>query len=410
MLPQTQTPTNLPAVQPPTLSALPSTSPLDLPILPHGGIPAPQGTPEWGEQVRYAARSIANNIQQQYLRLGAYLYAIDMTPLNSDPNQGPIYGMWGYQSIYDFAESELGISKRKADMVYRIYELLNFHLRALPPDLRARLERIDFAKLRETYRLISEANAEHFIQLCENNNYTVVQKEATRFREKLRREAANINRRITDSPALTTPSEQAEITTVTTTTKTTHTTQTVTTTSQPPNQTNKKFKNQPLHTVVGQVPPDPYTPPEQPPIPLSFRLYPEQNQTVEAALTLASEQTGSDKTGALLEWVCADFLAGQQGGTQKHLARQQMLARVERLTGLSLVAFDFQRAGLDVTYGQKNLEKAIQRSQSARLQPPAGPLRYTPDGEVIDQAPDPSTDHDISQDINQDIEDEIDEF
>ena len=81
--------------------------------------------------------------------------------------------------------------------------------------------------------------------------------------------------------------------------------------------------------------------------PQSFRLsfaFPtqEMKENVEQALASASELTGSDKQGYLLDLICTDYLAGQlveQGGdadSEVLATVQSHIANLERVYGVKL--------------------------------------------------------------------------
>ncbi len=44
---------------------------------------------------------------------------------------------------------------------------------------------------------------------------------------------------------------------------------------------------------------------------VNLRLYPEQIETLEAALEKMKEESGKDGRGVCLEWICASYLSGQ---------------------------------------------------------------------------------------------------
>ena len=66
----------------------------------------------------------------------------------------------------------------------------------------------------------------------------------------------------------------------------------------------------------------------------AFALFPAQAANVDKALSLAKEQANTDKDGHALDLICTSFLA--QGGGDV----SEILARLEKTSGLRFVAFD----------------------------------------------------------------------
>lgn len=68
----------------------------------------------------------------------------------------------------------------------------------------------------------------------------------------------------------------------------------------------------------------------------AFGLFPDQMESVTAALKKAMEIAGSDKEGHALDMICVDFLS-TNGGIDN---LQDLLSKIERQTGVSLIAYD----------------------------------------------------------------------
>ena len=112
------------------------------------------GSESWASKIRKKARSVATTIDAGYMHLAEMLYLIDSTPVNGEPKNGPIYSAWGYTSFAQYAEEELGMHRRRAERLRRIWFDIDIRLAdQLDWKLRKRLVALGFGKQAASQRI-----------------------------------------------------------------------------------------------------------------------------------------------------------------------------------------------------------------------------------------------------------------
>ena len=87
---------------------------------------------------------------------------------------------------------------------------------------------------------------------------------------------------------------------------------------------------------------------------LSFKLMGDQIVTVEDALDMAKDITGSDKKGNLITLICTDYLAGNIfQGKKSNDMKSLFLAKIEALLDVRIIAHSTSGEGL--IYGKDNI-------------------------------------------------------
>lgn len=266
------------------------------------------GSESWSTKVRRRARVLMKTLDTGYMEMAEILYTVYNTRVNDDPQQPPIYTAWGFESFADYAASELGLHKRKAERLRRIYfDLENLREEGLDPKLRRRIIELGWSKVREVLRVVSVTNAEQWIDMAETLNYeelTFAVRQALEAREAARKEALERGEEVPEEA----PADPAGLP-----------------------EDYKSLKSMP------------------------FSVFPGQKETIDQALERASQITESVKKGHNLEMICTDFLATNDFrlGTDPERTLKY-IAKFERLMGRKFVVVDPDT--LAVEYGIGVLE------------------------------------------------------
>lgn len=265
---------------------------------------------EWTEdqirKYREETKVLASSLDTGYMKLAERLYTIFDIPTPGDVSGRPLYEVWGFNNIGDYAEQELGIHRKKAQRLRGIWYRLCVELSGMDPDTRERIVALGFAKVRELIRVLTVENAEEWAERAERENFETLSQSIRNFldnvenaRQKAISEGKNPDEIEPDLPK----------------------------------------------TEVLQYE--------------TFALYEDQHKIVEDAVQRASELSGSDKRGHNLTLICTDFLATNDFLTGDEEQRMSYLEKIENVMGVRLIAADKKTGSL--IYGLENLEKLQER-------------------------------------------------
>jgi hypothetical protein len=230
--------------------------------------------------------------------LGEILYTVWDTPIDGDSKKPPIFTSWGFLSFSDYAESELGLNRRTAEHLRRIYYVLEVQLRGLDPLLRKRFIDLGRSKARELVRVLDLQNAGEWIALAERVSYKDL---VSAIKQRL--EETDIEEAVHGPPE--TPALDPEV---------------------------KR---------------------------MNFALFPEQNDNVKLALARAKELSSSEKTGHNLDLICTDFLATNDflKGSDQRMWRR-FLAKYEQILGMDIVVINPKTKR--IWYGAEKLKAFVE--------------------------------------------------
>jgi hypothetical protein len=226
---------------------------------------------------------------------------------------------WGYDSYVEWAEEELGLHRRKAEMLKRIWHHLNETLEGkLDRRVQKRLVALGWTKVRELVRVIDDKNAEQWIDVAETLNHT-------ELCEIIRR-ALEDQEKMDQAKAVGTVDDDDD----------------------------EEFR--------GAPPPDNHDRFKR----VTFKLTPEQKANVEMALDRAKELAPTSSylnPAAYLDLICTDFLStntfGKSNDPHRHL---KFLAKFERLMGKRLVVVDPENWVIE--YGMDALSKVAENLEA----------------------------------------------
>lgn len=257
------------------------------------------GSEEWSKRIRRKAKTLSRTLDTGYMEMAELLHVIHDTPVNGDPKNQSVWASWGYSVFGEYVENELGIHRRKAERLRRIWEVLETDLAGLDRGVKRQLIAIGWTKMRELIRVLTVSNAERWIEMAEECSYPELR--------------ANIARAIeiaAQKNAVSGDDEEHE-----------------------------------------EVPP----PEGERTKSMAFNLFPEQLDNVTLALKRASELSNSDKKGHNFDLICTDFLATNDFRMENDPEAQlRLLAKYERLLHKRLVVVD--PASKRIVYGLDALE------------------------------------------------------
>ena len=323
----------------------------ELAVIEGGNVPQ-RGSKSWCHKVRKRARQLASDMDTGYMELAQILYEVWDTPIDGDPNKGPIYKSWGYDSFARWADEDLHIQKRKAERLRAIWYTLEVELIGLDPELKKRIIFLGVSKCRELVRVLELSNAEDWVAIAEKSSYPVLRASIAKAKEVS--DLAKAQAKAAAAIAATEAAEEAA---------------------------EEEGEEPDLEAVGGnahvpEASPDFDAEPDrggpQPAIPVAplpepeemafehFGLFPEQHLNVKLAIRKAGELSGSDKKSHNLDLICTDFLANNDIIPANLVEnRARLLRRLEQVFAVKIIALDL--ANDEVVYGAGILSKLAKK-------------------------------------------------
>lgn len=318
-----------------------------------GGNTPQRGSKSWCQKVRRRAKQLAEDLDTGYMELAQILYEVWDTPMDNDPNKGPIYKQWGFDSFTQWAHEDLKLQPRKAQRLRAIWYTLEVELKGMDPDLKKRIVCLGISKTRELVRILDLDNAEGWVEIAEKSSYPVLC--ASIAKAKTAKDIADAQAAVAAKQAA---EEAAE--------------------DEDEGDEETKAEEPELEAVGGRAtvddaapdfgavperrdgpqPPQPVAAPEEPEEMnfLHFGLFPEQYLNVQLALRKAGEMSGSEKKSHNLDLICTDFLANNDiVPSNVSENRIRFMRRLEQVFGIKIIALDV--ANDEVVFGAGTLSK-----------------------------------------------------
>lgn len=302
------------------------------------------GSKEWADQIRKDTKVLATNIDSDYLRLARNLWELFDRPVDNDPKKTNWLTKWHFENIGDYAEKELGIHRRIAERLRRIWAVVGVQC-ALDDAYLDRFIKIGRSKARILTRdgVMDAKNAKSWVEKAEKMTYLALEEEANTFLSGrvgvMKGTLGGVEKVDADGDVI---EEEDEIAPA------------AVSTYSPPMKTLWQKTND---EVVAQVNASAgkSVEPEEQTIPKHFALFPDQMDTVKAALERASELSGSKKDGQNLSLICLDFVATNEFKTASVEQTQRFFKRIEKALNVKIVALSPEN--YEILYGYKTLEK-----------------------------------------------------
>lgn len=301
------------------------------------------GSKEWADKLRKDTKTLAENIDQDYLRLAQNLWELFDRPVDNDPKKTNWLTKWQFENIGDYAEKELGIHRRIAERLRRIWKVVGVDCSLEKPYLE-RFVKIGRSKARILTRegVMTKENAKSWVEKAEKMTYLALEEEVNVLlsgRTGVMKGTLGGVEPVDDDGDIIEDESAA---------------------SAPPPPPAKPFtktiwqmtKDEASSQVNGAVG---KSVEEEKPTPKHFALFPDQMDTVKAALERASELSGSKKDGQNLSLICLDFLATNEFKKASMEQTQRFFKRIEKALNVKIVALSPEN--YEILYGYKVLEK-----------------------------------------------------
>jgi hypothetical protein len=301
------------------------------------------GSKEWADKTRQETKALADNIERNYLQLAENLWELFDRPVDNDRKKTNWLTCWKYVNIGDYAEKELGIHRRIAERLRRIWAVVKIDC-ALDQSYLDRFTKIGRSKARLLCRagVMNAANAKSWIDRAEKLTYLGLEAEVNTFlmgREGVMKGTLGPVERVdADGDVLEDEDALAEA-------------------PASPVLQGKTLWQLTKEEVTSQVneAAGKSLEPEEKATPKHFSLFPDQMDTVKAALERAGELSGSSKDGQNLSLICLDFLATNEFKTASLEQTQRFFKRIETALEVKLVVLS--QKDHEILYGYKVLEK-----------------------------------------------------
>jgi len=280
------------------------------------------GSIEWADSVRGEAVALARHVQSAYIRLSHLVYTVYGSHIDNDPHKPPLYIHWGYESLQDWAEKELGFHPRKTHYLKQIHHVLFVVLKDMDPELRERLCDLDFSKVREVVGVLTLDNALQWAILGEQHNYATFSRKITEYRGLVRQAMVKHQRdeesREETQKALAKESRRE---------------------AAPAQQVPSRFRVPDPTQAPGVDVPDP-DPPEEKREHRGFYLYPLDLKIVDKAIEVSEAISGSTVKSHNLGLICMDFLATNGAALPGTESLIHYFSNLDRIFGIKTVVFE----------------------------------------------------------------------
>ncbi len=279
------------------------------------GVPHAVGSKSWASKLRVKARQLARESDLIFMELGKVLYFIWDTPDSPDKpgsSSDPLYARWGFESFAEYVEKELGMDRRRAQRLRKIWYALEVDCNGIDDKLKQDLVEMGSTKLRELSRVLTAENAQEWYDTCRDLNVNQIMEVINDHFDKLNER----EKRFDD------------------------------TTPDPEEQVQEPEEDADEGALYNE----------------NFKLYPQQQQSLKNAIDAARILSNNPKAkkGHCLDLICMDFIATNDIVSKStDETREKYIAKMEQRLGLKLVAFD-PKSG-EIVHGLETLESLARR-------------------------------------------------
>lgn len=302
------------------------------------------GSQEWADQLRKDTRILAENIDKDYLRLARNLWDLFDRPVNNDPKKTSWLTAWGYGKLGDYAEKELGIHRRIAERLRRIWMVVGIEC-ALDEEYLTKFIMLGRSKARvlTRYGVMDAKNAKSWVDRAAAISYVMLDEEVSTF----------LSGRAGVAKSVLGPAEPVDAdgdviedddTLAEAPAKS----------LSPSGKTLWQMTADEVSSQVNEAAGKSLEP-EEKVIQKHFALFPDQMDSLKAALERAGELSGSKKDGQNLSLICLDFLATNEFKKASMEQTQRFFRRIEKALEVKMVVLSPKDH--EILYGYKTLEK-----------------------------------------------------
>jgi len=325
----------------------------DLQVIEGGNSVNNPGSKAWSSKIRKRAKQLVQELDTGYIELAKILYQVWDTPMEGDPNRGPVFKEWGYTSLGQYAEEELGLHRKKAERLRAIWYTLEVELVHLDKAKKDRVIALGASKVRELIRVIDETNIDQWCDLAEKSSYPVLCASISKAvdQAKIQKLQATVSAKeksieAKDTKILEAYAKGGGVVAVS------------------GEGSFDEEEAEELEAAGGDVF-DPGSPKRMKAAPLAepeslefehFALYPDQHLNVKLALQKAGQMSGSDKKSHNLDLICTSFLATNDIIPANIVEnRVRFMHRLESIFGVKIIALDEQSK--EVVFGVGTLAR-----------------------------------------------------
>lgn len=314
----------------------------------------PIGSKAWADRLRADTRQLASNLDADYLRLARNLWELFDRPVDNDPKNTSWLTKWGYGKIGDFAEKELGIHRRIAERLRRIWMVVAIECK-LNDEYLEKFISLGRSKARVITRpgvMVDEKSAKRWIDEAVQTKYVDLEESVAKFlsgREGvLAGTLGKVEKTDVDGDVIEDDDEYIEVAS-----------KPIVSTKTMDQLISQEVQSQVKETYGTQLFGKPAAPaePEEKPIYKNFALFPDQFDTLKAALERAAELSGSKKDGQNLSLIALDFLATNEFKKASLEQTQRFFKRIEKALEVKIVVL--APKDHEILYGYKTLEKVL---------------------------------------------------
>lgn len=324
----------------------------------HSDSKLPVGSKAWADRLREDTKKLATNLDADYLRLARNLWELFDRPVDNDPKNTSWLTKWGYGKIGDFAEKELGIHRRIAERLRRVWMVVSIECK-LNDEYLEKFISLGRSKARVLTRpgVMNPNNAQMWIDRAMTTNYVTLEEQVSTFlsgrADVMKGTLGRVEPVDSDGDVIEDDDELAEAS-LPPPGSTKSLSQVIAAEVQGQAQEAQSFAK-PLFGAAAETPVA-----EEKPLYKTFALFPDQHDTVKAALERASELSGSKKDGQNLSLIALDFLATNEFKKASMEQTQRFFKRLEKALEVKVIVM--APADYEILYGYKTLEKLINKT------------------------------------------------
>lgn len=293
------------------------------------------GSATWAESLRKETKTLAEDIDSNYMLLAERLWMIYDTPVDGDPTRASICTAWQdkegnhYSSFDRYVDAELGINYKRAQRLRAIWKVFKVDLNLSEKQL-ARVVKLGFSKVRELARpgVLSPGNLDSWLSKAETLGVIKLTTGVSQY----------LTNKATDAATRQAEEEFEEV----------YNGSLASEPTRKPQGGAEHAKNSEIRDVqrIEELEPQSRQ--------FNCLLFGDQIETVNLAMRRSVELSNSDKVGHNLSLICLDFITTNDFGFADEKQKLRFLAKFEKLMGYKLVVVD--PVAKEVVYGIDTLE------------------------------------------------------
>ena len=299
-----------------------------------------RGSEAWAAQMREETKQLSGNIEHDYLKLAHNLWEL----FDAKDASGKCWvEKWGYGHIGEYATKELGINKRIADRLRRMWEVLS-ECNLTSKEFEQRIIDIGRSNIRLITRpgVMTTKNSIQWLEKAEKMSFLALEDEVDIFlsgrADVMKGTLGKVESVDSDGDVIENDNFDEPVV---------------------PTAPSKSLKQLIEDKVIEQVvePKGKSDDKEEKLHYKTFALFPDQWDTLNAALERSSELSGSKKDGQNLSLMALDFLATNEFKKASMEQTQRFFKRIEKALTVKIIVM--APKDYEVLYGYKTLDRIV---------------------------------------------------